>query len=243
MDSLLDKAESRTSRRRWSWLGALPLLAGHIARMMPWLTLIIGCIAGTAYLALLAHIASPGQPGLSEGSVRFAFLPAIAALAFVLRGPFRPLTHAVPIPAWLAPAAQVALALPVLAATCLVQLRIMTGTVPLRAVAHLPALYPLIAQLVAWCAVTVAVAAWVDRSRYADLGGAVAVPVSFAIIGLAWYTPASHKFLAEPPASAAKLTIAWYVIAAVALACSVAAMRDQWHRYTRRIRRAGICNH
>jgi hypothetical protein len=131
----------------------------------------------------------------------------------------------------------VALAVPIMAVTYWAQLRIMTGSFPLLTVAHRQAVYPLTAQLVAWCAVAVAAAECVDRSRYADLGGAVAVPVSLAAIGIAWYAPASHKYLAGPPASQGELTIAWYVIAAVALSVAGLAMRDQRHRYTRRRRR------
>ena len=98
---------------------------------------------------------------------------------------------------------------------------------------HPPAVYPLIAQLTGWCAVTVAAAAWVDRSRYADLGGAIAAPVSFAVIALAWYAPITSRFLAEPPATAHGVTIAWYAVASAALALTCVAMRDQWHRYSR----------
>jgi hypothetical protein len=82
-----------------------------------------------------------------------------------------------------------------------------------------------------------AAAACVDRSRYADLGGAVAAPVSLAAIALAWYAPVSQRILVEPPATAHGVTIAWSAIATAALALTCAAMRDQWHRYTRNLHR------
>jgi hypothetical protein len=147
----------------------LPLLAWPISRTMPWVTLISGCLAGTGYLAVMARVAGASRSPLDPGTVRLAFLPAIAALAFVLRAPFRPVTQATPVSAWLAPAGHIVLAVPVLAVTC--------------------------------CA------ACADRSRYADLGGAIAAPVSFA------------------------------AIATAGLALSCAAMRDRWHRYTRRLHR------
>jgi hypothetical protein len=237
MDALLNKVQPRTCRRRFSWLAALPLLARHIARTMPWLTLLTGCVAGTAFLALMAHIAETSNFRLGQGTVRVAFLPAIGALAFVLRCPFRPLIQATPVPAWVSPAAHVLLAVPILAATCWAQLRIMAHAIPRGAIGHPPAVYPLIAQLVGWCAVTVVVAACVDRSRYADLGGAVAAPVSFALIAVAWYAPASARFLVDPPATPRHLTLAWYIVTVAALALTGAALRDQWHRYTPRIRR------
>jgi hypothetical protein len=219
-------------RRRLPWLPALPLLARPIAWTMPWVTLISGCLVGTGYLALMARVAGTSHSPLGQGTVRLAFLPAVAALAFLLRDPFRPVTQATPVPAWVAPAGHIALAAPVLAATCWAQLRIMAHTIP-HALGHPPAIYPLIAQLTGWCAVTVAAAACADRSRYADLGGAIAAPVSFAAIALAWYAPVTGRFLVAPPATAHGVTIAWYAIAAAALALTCAATRDRWHRYTR----------
>ena len=68
-------------------------------------------------------------------------------------------------------------------------------------------------------------------------GGAIAAPVSFAAIALAWYAPITSRFLTEPYATAHGVTVAWYVIAAAALALTCAAMRDQWHRYTRDLHR------
>jgi hypothetical protein len=204
---------------------------------MPWATLITGCLAGTIYPAVQAHVAETSGRLLDHGTVRLAFLPAVAALAFVPCIPFRPLTQAVPVPAWVAPAGHLLLAIPVLAATCWAQLRIMAQTIPPHALGHPPAIYPLVAQLTGWCAVTMAAAACVGRSRYADLGGAIAAPVSFAAIALAWYAPITRRFLAGPPATAHGVTIAWYAIASAALALTCAAMRDQWHRYSRKLHR------
>lgn len=228
----------RQARRpRMSWLRALPLLAQPVTRTMPWVTLITGCLAGTAFLAVLARVAGTSGAPLDLGTARLAFLPAIAALAFVLRTPFRPVTQATPVPAWLASAGHIALAVPVLAVTCWVQLRIVAHTIPPRTLSHPPAIYPVIAQLTGWCAITVATAACADRSRYPDLGGAIAAPVSFAAIALAWYAPVTSRFLIEPPATAHAVTIAWCSIATAGLALSCAAMRDRWHRYTRSLHR------
>ncbi len=64
----------------------------------------------------------------------------------------------------------------------------------------------------------------------------MAVLVSFAVIALAWYIPVSARYLGDASATARAVTVAWYVIAAVALVFTGAAMRDQWHRYWRRTR-------
>ena len=79
-----------------------------------------------------------------------------------------------------------------------------------------------------------AAAACVGRSRYADLGGAIAAPISFAAIAFAWYAPVSARLLVGPPATA---TTAWYAITAAALTLTCAALRDDWHRYSRDLRR------
>jgi hypothetical protein len=230
----------RTRRSRVSWLRTLPLLARHIARSMPWVTLVSGCLTGTAVLALMAQNARSSQAPLDHTAVRVAFLPAVAALAFVLNAPFRPVTQTTPVPAWVTPAGYLLLATPVLAATGWVQLRLMDHSMPAASAARAPAVYPLIAVLTGWCAVTVTAAACAQRSRYANLGGAVAAPISFAAITLSWFLPATGKWLNEPPAPPATMhgvTITWYAIAAAALVVTGVAMQDQWYRYARIPRR------
>jgi hypothetical protein len=221
-------------------------MAKHIVRTMPWTTLIAGCLAGTVVLAIIAQIARSDWP-LGQGAVRLAFLPAIAALAFVPRVWFRPVTQATPVPAWVDPVGHILLAAPVLAVTCWAQLRIRAHTIMIPtsslyaphgqlAAINAAAVYPLIAQLVGWCAVTVVVAVCVDRSRYADLGGAIAAPASLIVIAIAWYLPVISRFLVDPPATAHAVTIVWYAITVVALALTAAAMADRWHRYSRKLR-------
>jgi hypothetical protein len=225
----------RSARQsRVSWLGALPPLARPVIRTMPWVMLISGCLASLAYLAVLAHFAHAPRPPLDPEAVRLAFLPAVAALAFVPRTPFRPLAQATPVPAWVAPAGHLLLAAPILAATCWAQLGIIASTVPAHTPGPLPPDYPLIAQLTGWCAVTVATAAWAGRSRYADLSGAIAAPASLAAVALAWYAPITSRFVAEPAATPHCVTIVWYAVTAAALVLTGVAMRDQWHRYSRR---------
>jgi hypothetical protein len=227
-------------RPRLSWLRAVPLLARPITRTMPWLTLVTGCLAGALFLAVLGYVADTSHSPLGQGAVRLSFLPAIAALSFAVRAPFRPLTEATPVPAWITSAGHLLLAAPILAATCWAELRIMAHTNPQHILGHAPAVYPLIAQLTGWCAVSVAAAACVDRSRYADLAGAVAAPVTFAVIVLAWYAPRISRLLVEPPATAHGVTLAWSAVACGALVVACAAMRDRWHRYARNLHRFAL---
>jgi hypothetical protein len=223
-------------RRRLSWLRALPLLTRYITRTMPWVTLITSCLAVLAVFTLLVRVAHHDQATfwLDQGTIRLSLLPAAAALAFVPYVPFRPLTRAAPVPAWVTPAGHLLLAAPILALTFWAELRVMAPAIPPHAPQdpHEP-FYALIAQLIAWSAIIVAAAACTARSRFADLGGAIAAPVSFAVIALALYLPLSAKFLVKPPALPHNIAIGWYAIAAVALILTCAAMRDHWHRYTR----------
>jgi hypothetical protein len=209
---------------------------------MPWVALTTGCLAGIAFLAVVALIASSGHSLLSPGTIRVGFLPAVAGLAFVPRTRIRPLTQTTPVPGWVVPAGHILLATPMLAVTGWAQLRIIASTIPPGAITH-PVVYPVIAELTGWCAVAVAAAACTDRSRYADLGGAVAAPVSFAAIALARYAPITSRFLTQPSATPHGVTIAWYAIGTTALILSCVAMRDQWHRYTRSRRRLRSPSH
>jgi hypothetical protein len=230
---------SQAARNRPFWASALPELARHVVRTMAWSTLLAGCSAGTVLLAVLAHFARTSHAPLDDGALRLTFIPAIAALAFVVRAPFRAVAQSTPVPAWVMPAGQVLLAVPVLAATCWVQLRLVSATIPAGAT-RLPATYPLIAQLVGWCALVVAAAACCERSRYADVGGAIAVAFSPAVVAVAWYTPELRNFVVNPPATPGTATTAWGLIAVGLITTAWAAARDSWPRYSRRARWASL---
>jgi hypothetical protein len=170
----------------------------------------------------------------SSGSIRLCLLPAAAALAFVPYVPFRPLALATPVPAWVPQVGHLLLAAPFLAVTFWAQLRILAQAIPPHALLDpREPFYALIAQLIGWVAIMVAAASCTARSRFADLGGAIAAPIGFAVIALAWYTPLCAKFLVKPPAGPHSVAIGWYAIATAALILTCAAMRDHWHRYTR----------
>jgi hypothetical protein len=228
---------AQTSRRpRRFWIHATPGLARHIFWTMPWATLLAGGATGTVVLALMAHFA--GHSPLNQNTVRLTFAPAVGALAFVPHIHFRPLTQTTPVSICVASAGQMLLAIPVIALTCALQLGLMTSTYPAPDRARLPAVYPLIAQLTGWSLLALSIAACCERTRYAALSGAISAPVTFVAIAAAWFIPPLHRLLLSPPNSAIAVTIAWYTIAAAALAVAVLASRDQWHRYARGLRRS-----
>lgn len=216
------------------WIRSLPVLARHAFATMPWVTLLAGCASGTVVLALMAHFA--GHSPLDQGAVRLTFLPAVGALAFVPHLHSRPLIQTTPVPTWVASAGQILLAVPVVALTCAIQLELMTSTVPAQAAKHLPTVRPVIAQLTAWSLLALAVAACCERARYAALSGAIAAPVTFIAIAAASFTRPLDRYLLSPPEAAHVVTIDWYAIAAAAVVFAGLAVRDQWHRYLRKLR-------
>jgi hypothetical protein len=220
-------------RPRRFWTHAVAGLAKHIVSTMPWVTLIAGCASGTVVLAVMAHFA--GHSPLNQDNVRVTFLPAVGALAFVPHVHFRPVIQTTPVPTWIAPAGQVLLAVPVLALTCWLQLKLMTSTFPAHDAKQLPAVYPLIAQLTGWSLLSLSIAACCERTRYAALSGAIAAPVTFVAIAVAAFMPPLDRHLLSPPETARIDTIAWYSISAAAFAMAILAIRDQWHRYVRRL--------
>ncbi len=222
-------------RPRRFWRHAVLGLARHIVATMPWVTLLAGCASGTVVLALMAHFA--GHSPLNQDNVRVTFLPAVGALAFVPHVHFRPVVQTTAVPTWIAPAGQVLLALPVVALTCWVQLGLMASTFPAHFAGRLPAVYPLIAQLTGWSLLALSIATCCERTRYAALSGAIAAPVTFVAIAAASFLPPLDRHLLSPPDSARAATIAWYSIAAATGALAILAIRDQWHRYTRRLHR------
>ena len=167
--------------------------------------------------------------------MRITLLPAVAALCFTPHGHSRHVVQTAPLPAWITTAGPVLFALPLLAATCWGQLRLMAGTAPAGQAVPLPAVYPLIAEFTAWSLLGAAIAGCYERTRYASLSGAIAVPVSTALIAVAEFTPALQRHLLTPPATPRAAAIAWYALAAPALALAGIALRDRWHRYTRRL--------
>jgi hypothetical protein len=226
---------NHVQRPRRFWRHAVPDLARHIFATMPWVTLLAGCASGTVVLALMAHFA--GQSPLNQDNVRMTFLPAVGALAFVPHVHFRPVVQTTAVPTWLAPTGQVLLALPVLALTCWVQLGLMASTFPAHDAKPQPAVYPLTAQLTGWSLLALSIATCCERTRYAALSGAIAAPVTFVAIAAASFMPPLDRHLLSPPDSARAATIAWYAISAAACALAILAIRDQWHRYTRRLHR------
>lgn len=207
-------------------------LAPHLTRTMPWSVLLAGCLAGTVLLVILDNTS---RFPLTSNTVRLTFLPALAGLCFVPHVHFRPVVQTAPVPSWVAAAGHTLLAVPILAGTFAVQLRLMADSFPVHQPIKPPAVYPLAAQFIGWAALAILAATWSDRTRYANLNGAVAAPIAMSVIAAAWLIPQLHRFFDTSQAHPGAAIRTWYLVAACATIGSWLTVRDQWHRYTRLI--------
>ncbi|HEY1616052.1 MAG TPA: hypothetical protein VGG25_00460 [Streptosporangiaceae bacterium] len=204
---------------------------------MPWEPLVAGMSAGLALSALIARFASAAEPQAELiMSVRLTFLPALAGLGFLLHDGHRQLAGALPVPSWRIPVLRLSLALPPAGVVCWLQLGLVTGALARSGAGRLP-VPPLATEFAGCCAVVLAVAAAAERSRWQDLGGAVAVPAALALQAVLALPP-----LRLLPTAFAGLThaqhtawlrawLAWAVLGLLAAALAAWFSRDPWHRH------------
>ncbi len=170
------------------------MLAWHVAGLLPWGPLLAGCLAGIGVAAALRIFAGPIETPVDLGAgIRASFVPVVAGLAFVMHDPYRQLTGALPAWPWLTPAIRVGLALPVLALSCLIQLQVAARalaadlhTVNHGLASHGVAGLPWVAftaEFAAWCALAIALAASLDRTRWRDQSGFAAAALALAMVG------------------------------------------------------------
>jgi hypothetical protein len=155
---------------------------------MPWGPLLAGCLTGIAVTVALRIGAGPTESPADLGvGIRASYVPVVAGLAFLLHNPHRQLTGALPARPWLPAAIRVAMALPVLALSGMIQLQIAAHALAadLHAAGQ-PAALPwiaLTAELAAWCALALALAAGFERTRWHDLAGFLAAVAALAVVG------------------------------------------------------------
>jgi hypothetical protein len=216
-------------------------VAPHVARAMPWGTLLSGCLLGVAVSGTGHQLASPyASPSATLLTVRASFIPVAAGLAFLVRDPQRTLTSALPVRAWLTTAIRALLAVPVVAVASGAGMFLASSDIhrelgPAAAAAGNPVPLALAAEVAAWAAVALALAMVAARTRWADLGGAVAAPAALAVIGLLlWRVPG----LAPSPGISSSggqpdwgtADAAWLAAACLAAVVACLASRDPWRR-------------
>lgn len=215
----------------------------HLARTIPWGALVAGCGVGLGISLAAYGLAHPFQEPVNVIliTVRAGFVPLAAAVAFVATDPYRNLTPALPAPAWLSTAAHVVIALPALALTACVQFVLAAAQlkIDLRsqglATEHLP-WAALSGELTAWSAITLAAAAVVARTRWNDLGGAIAAPAALAFVAFLAVMPL-HLFPASLTGSTSSVRAAWlrsgwswWALGLLATVVTCWASRDPWSR-------------
>ncbi len=217
------------------------MLAAHVARMTSWGPLLAGCVSGIGVTVALRIFAGPIESPSALGTgIRVSFIPVIAGLAFLLHDPGRQLTGTLPARAWLPSALRVAVALPILCLSCLIQLLTAARAiaVDLHAIGQ-PGSLPwlaLTAEFIAWCAVALALAAGLERTRWHDLAGLVAAVCALLVVGALALVPL-HLLPATiadmSSAQQRQWTAAWRLWAAAAAAAAVVAgwaAGDPWRR-------------
>jgi hypothetical protein len=215
--------------------------AAHLARTMPWLPLLAGCSAGVVIPATARISGALQQPSAIMAAIRLGFVPVITGLSFLLHDPGRHLASSFPAPGRLPAAAHLILAVPLLAATTWIQFGL--TTVAPHAGRHSAGAVPgplpraaLSVELTACCAITVAVAALVTRSRWDHLGGVVAAPVTLALIIALGIEPPLHLLSAFPATTRAAHASwehahqAWALLLLPAASLACWASRDRWSR-------------
>jgi hypothetical protein len=245
------RARPSTPLRTWSWvahparsrrLGIVTAAARHLIPTMPWGTLLAGCAGGLAISVAAYQFAEPfRQPADITLTVRAAFVPLVAAVAFLLADPHRNLTASLPAPAWLTSAARLVLALPLLGLTAWLQFELAAAELGIDVRSqHLSAAQlpwaAVCAELLAWSAIALTAAALAARTRWHDLGGAIGAPAALAFIGLLAFTPL-HLFPTAftgliPPQRSVWVHAEWnwWVIGLIAGLIACWASRDPWLR-------------
>jgi hypothetical protein len=224
-------------------------LTRHVALTMPWGPLVVGCLAGIGVMIALRIAAGRIETvsALASG-IRASFVPVMAGVAFLLPDAQRQLIATLPARPWLTPALRIALALPVLGLTGAIEAQLGASALAadVRLSGSAPAPLPWLAltgELTAWCALALALAAGVARTRWHDVAGLIAAFLAMAVIGALALTP-WHLL----PATIANMTgpeqaqwtaawRAWCAAALVAAACAAWAAGDPW----RRLRFATTC--
>ncbi len=188
---------------------------------MPWGVLITACAVGLGISLAVHEFPSPLQSASGVTlAIHASFFPAVAAVAFLAYDPHRNLTAALPAPAWFTAAAHTVMALPVIGVTAYLQLELTTTKIAslspdtVLADVRWPAQ---VAELVAWSAIAAAAASVVGRTRWRELGGAVAAPAALALIVLA-------------SAASPRPAWIWWVVAATAGLIAAWESRDPWLR-------------
>jgi hypothetical protein len=210
-------------------------LAGHLALGTPWVPLLAGCCAGTGLSLAMDFTARTQDPRLVATLVRASFVPVLAGLAFVLQDRHWLLSASLPVPGWIATAMRAGLVLPFLAVTCWLQLSLADRTLAkIRAGGTLPAL-AIGAEFAGACAITLAAAAVVQRSRWHDLGGALALPLAFIVLAALAFgplrpLPTQIMTTGTWPQGWVRTTVLAAVLAVVAAAATAWSGRDRWRR-------------
>jgi hypothetical protein len=221
---------------------------------MPWGVLGGGC-AVSLIITEIGHLSAEhhGPPSMTMVIARVSLLVLVMGTPFLVADPQRVLAGTLPVRAWLLTVIRVALALPPAALAVAVAvkgtdaaLRLELGHGAGPVAGQVPLLLTLETLAAAVIALSLGCAA--ARTRWADLGGVIAVAGTLAILAaLALGDPALFPLPPGPASGAAAdyaaacrpANLACGVIIGVVLGAACYASRDPWHRLPARFRSLG----
>jgi hypothetical protein len=219
----------------------------YLVRTQPW-----GAVAGAAGLGLFIVVVIASSSGLLQSpedlviGLRSAFVATSLGIAFVSSDATGELVEALPVPAWRLCAVRLALTLPALALSGAGQIVIgahaFTVDDRLQGLGHRPLAWPgLASELVGFCGLLVIATAVVNRSRWRDLGGALAAPLGLGLIALLALLPLGllpSTYLFSPTRVSHRTweqaEWTWVAVAAVSGVIAAWANGDRWHRLRKR---------
>jgi hypothetical protein len=218
------------------------VLTGHVFRQVGWGPLLAGSLVGIGLTGVLRALAGPAEspPDLVVG-LRCSFVPVLAGLAFLLHEPHRQLTGALPVRVRRIALLRVMLVLPVVCAGGTVQLLLAARALRIDLGAAGQSLQPLTwpalaTEFAAWCLLTLAFSAGLDRTRWHDLTGVAAAFVTMVVIGLSALLPWHLLPAAITAMSAGQRRewmgawLVWGGAGVVAAASAAWAAGDPWRR-------------
>jgi hypothetical protein len=215
MSSRLSTAVPRIRRRCF-----LPA-TGYLVQTMPGRFLIAACGLGLTVSFVSSQFLSPHSSAAGVLLLSWiATAPVAASAAFLAATPDKILVTTLPGPSWLPHAVHLVAALLVIGPAAAVQFVITRAELAQTA----PYAHPgqlswesWLSQFTAWLMVSTATAATVDRTRWRDLGGALAMPIALALIALLLLAPSHSLWI-------------WWATIAVGASAALWQSRDPWSR-------------
>lgn len=213
----------------------------YAARTVPWTATVAGCATGIAVAVLAQQYAHTFQHASTMLMLlRLAFIPVVAASAFICADPLRDLTASLPTPSWMITAMRISSALPVIATTLAAEIALAAaGLATVGRTSGTPvvatSVWRLAIEYVCWCATAIAITTAAGRTRLHDLAGLIGAIGAIALgVALALSPQPSASTDGGKTQLVAMAPMASWIAAATlaVLICCISTSR-RWHQLRR----------